>query len=182
MRKGKRQQVKPFSYGEALEALIVNHEWRNEAIVRLAERFRKRAATMIIIDRLEHGELLGYALDAPFMQGKLKGISRQKSWSALREGELDCAVVTKIADEGLNIPNLGFIILGGGGKARHKLVQRLGRGRRAFGDKERLVAVDFKDKGMNLGPHTTQRFKAYEEDPSVTVHHVTLAELLEEFP
>lgn len=175
---GKTVEIKPFNYDAAVESLVVHHEWRNQAIVALANNWREKGTTMITVTRLEHGRLLADALACPFLEGESKSGDRKSGWSRLRDGSLDLAVVSVIGDEGINVPGIRYLILAGGGKAGHKQVQRLGRGRRAIKGKERLFAADFLDQGMNLGPHTKDRLKAYQADPSITVVQVTLADLL----
>lgn len=179
-KEGKLSEVKPMNYDAAVASLLIDHEWRNEAIVKLASTWRRAGTTAITVTRLEHGKKLADALGCPFLEGDSKSSDRKRGWAQLRDGSLDLAVISVIGDEGINVPGLRYLILAGGGKAGHKMVQRLGRGRRAIPGKDRLYAADFLDQGMNLGPHTKARLKAYKADPSITVVEVDLADLVAE--
>ncbi len=82
-----------------------------------------------------------------------------------RSGKIDLIIVTNIWSEGVDIPEIGALILAGGGKARHKAIQRIGRGLRVVPGKEYLAVVDFLDTHSEkyLLSHSRQRLRAVQD-------------------
>ena len=161
-----------------MDEYIVHNAERNDAIIRLAEKCRLNGPTCIIVDRTEHGLILAQALRRPFVYGGTAKREREDAWRRFRGGELDCVIVSKIGDEGLDLPNIRFLILAAGGKAQHRQIQRLGRGMRASEGKTHLIAFDFFDNlGFHLPKHARARERLYEKEPAYTITRLSLAEL-----
>ena len=53
--------------------------------------------------------------------------------------------ISKIFSTGINIKNLHYIIFGGGGKAKIKIIQSIGRGLRLHKGKKELIIIDIMD-------------------------------------
>lgn len=172
--------VDDSSWPTAYETGVIYNEARNRQIVELAQRVRRGGATLILVERLAHGRQLADALGAPFLYGDTASDVRNKGWQELRDGKQDLTVASRIADEGLDIPNIRFLILAGGGKAGHVLIQRVGRGMRAIPGKDRLTVFDFMDEGRYLGKHSRQRARTYQEQKAYTLIPVALEELIED--
>lgn len=114
-----------------------------------------------------------------YITGQDSSARRKRIIEKYKAGEVDCLVASTILDEGFDAPATQYLILAGGGKAEHRQVQRIGRGMRTATDKERLVVVDFSDKGRWLGTHSKQRLAAYEREPAYTVVELTTHEMRE---
>lgn len=172
-------RTKPrLAWQEEYQVGIVANEGRNWAIYHLAQRFREAGPVLILVDRLDHGQLLAERLNCPFLQGDTALQERVKSWGMFRTGALDCVVASRIADEGVDIPGIQFLILAGGGKARHVLIQRIGRGMRASNEKEKVYVIDFEDTSPRLAKQTKERVGLYRDQPSYTLIETTAEEVL----
>lgn len=163
----------PEQYAEG----IVDNEARNSAIIELVRLFQDSLPVLVLVDRIEHGERLAKALDAPFLRGETQLQRRKKVWDGLRQGKVRVVVATKIADEGVDIPGIGVLVLAGGGKARHLLIQRIGRGMRASLGKEGVLVFDFLDQGRHLNRHANERLYLYAKTPAYTYAIMTLEEV-----
>lgn len=170
--------VTDLNWREEYREGIVYNEGRNRAILSLAQKFRHAGPVLILVDRLRHGEELSRRLACPFLRGDTKLKARSEGWAQLKDGTLDCVVASRIADEGVDIPGIQFLILAGGGKSAHLVIQRIGRGMRASEGKKRLYVFDFADKGKRLHKHENERLFLYKNRPSYMLEHTTLEELL----
>lgn len=156
---------------------LLDNDGRNEAIIKMANHYRQAGPVLILVDRITHGEQLSRRLKCPFLRGETALNTRNKHWAMLRDGELDCVVASRIADEGIDIPGIQFLIMAGGGKARHVLIQRIGRGMRASVGKERLFVFDFNDPGRRLGAHSRNRRYVYRSQSAYQLTETTLEEV-----
>ena len=173
------QKVRWGRYSTAVELGIINHETRNKYITELARRLdkSKSGAVAVLVDRLEHGKKLAATLGCLFLAGAQSGEQRQKAYNEIRAGKRNLIVVSKIADEGLDIPPLAYIIMAGGGKASHLTVQRVGRGMRVSKGKQNLFVFDFLDQGKWLEKHSQARWDTYADQPAYTVKKVNFSEV-----
>ena len=106
--------------------------------------------------------------------GKMSVKKISKAFSDLRKGNIRCVITTKLADEGIDVPDINLLYLVGGGKAYVSTVQRIGRGLRVKEDGAELVVVDYFTEGNKyLEKHDRQRLKTYESEDffrEVVVH------------
>lgn len=161
---------------------IIENEKRNDAIIKIAkEHVAAGDKVLVLVTRLEHGELLK------------DNIRDQKTWCEWlsgsepmdrRVGVLEtfkrlptgaCLVASPIFDEGVDIPQLDCLILAGAGESTIKLMQRVGRSLRPRPDKSSVVIYDFLDgispikgkrveAGDYLALHSRQRVRDYEAE------------------
>jgi superfamily II DNA or RNA helicase len=95
--------------------------------------------------------------------GKMSPKKVSKAFSDLRKGKVRCVITTKLADEGIDVPDINLLYLVGGGKAYVSTVQRIGRGLRVKDDGAELLVVDYFTEGNKyLEKHDRQRLKTYE--------------------
>jgi len=156
---------------------ITYNEVRNMTIVRLAHVLQKVGPTLILVERLAHGKILSEALRCPFLSGQDASDLRNKTWEAMRQDKLPCLVASRIADEGLDIPNIRHLFIAGGGKAGHLLIQRVGRGMRRIPGKDRLTVIDFMDAGKYVGRHSLARRRTYQKGEAYSVIQTTVEEI-----
>jgi superfamily II DNA or RNA helicase len=139
---------------------------RNKHIVRETLRASKYGLTsMVLIQHREHGELLermmtAVKMRAKFIHGDSSQPERMKALNALESGKLDVVIGSTILDVGVDVPAVGMIVLGGGGKAEVGLRQRIGRGLREKKNGMPNVAliVDFADeRNTHLRTHALTR-------------------------
>ncbi len=152
------------SYG-----LIFNRT-RNKLIMQRALALQKENTTcLIFVEAINHGDAL---LEMAEVLGVNAVSINGEDWEAeernaikaqLEKGEINCVITTKVWREGINIPNLGAVILAGGGKARLSTLQAIGRGLRKAPGKEYAVIVDMLDPYDYLAKHSIQRLSIYHE-------------------
>lgn len=144
---------------------IVNNASRNRAIVAEATRAaRNKLSCMILIQQKAHGHLLRQQLHenqvrAVFIDGDNNQDERKKALKQLATGEIDVLIGSTILDVGVDVPAVGMVILGGGGKAEVALRQRIGRGLRAkkSGPNIALIVDFFDEHNRYLKDHSLQR-------------------------
>jgi DNA excision repair protein ERCC-3 len=89
---------------------------------------------LVFVDWLDQGEEISEALDAPFVSGETPHWERERLFERFRDGELRTLVVSRVADEGIDLPNAGLAIVASGlGGSRRQGAQRAGRTMRPAG-------------------------------------------------
>lgn len=153
------------NYQKAYDIGIVNHDWRNKRMVAECIRMsRYGLTTMILIQRRAHGERLAELLGkigirAEFINGDDDSAGRKAALAKMKTGELQVLIGTNILDVGVDVPSVGCVILGGGGKAEVAVRQRIGRGLRNKKTGPNICFVlDFMDEhNQYLREHALQR-------------------------
>lgn len=107
----------------------------------------KDEKTVLFCDWIEQGEELSEEFDIPFISGETDFEEREEYFDKFREGELTTIIVSRIGDEGLDLPDaeVGIIASGQGG-SRRQATQRAGRVMRPFGDAQVYIIAT---KGSN---------------------------------
>jgi DNA excision repair protein ERCC-3 len=96
--------------------------------------------TLVFVDYLDQGEAIAESLDLPFLSGETPHYERERLLGAFRDGRLDALVVSRVGDEGIDLPNAEVAIVASGlGGSRRQGAQRAGRTMRPGG--EALVYV-----------------------------------------
>lgn len=150
---------------------LVNNEGRNRAIVYEAHRAAKNGlSVMVLIQQKAHGHLLRdlmktQGLRAVFIDGDNNQAERKAALHKLANGEIDALIGSTILDVGVDVPAVGMVILGGGGKAEVALRQRIGRGLRAKkrGPNCALIVDFFDEHNRYLKEHSLQRLSIIKE-------------------
>ncbi|KKN60420.1 hypothetical protein LCGC14_0532540 [marine sediment metagenome] len=165
---------------KAVKYGIVENAGRNHMIVELAKHLDQTGSgpVVILVERIAHGESLAKALGTQFLAGDAPTSQRQAAWAGLKDGSLNVVVVSKIGEEGLDIPPLAYLIITGGGKAPHLTIQKVGRGMRTSEGKDRLFVFDFLDQGRYLSAHAKRRLKTYKEQPAYSCSTVDFMEVV----
>ncbi|PSQ37962.1 hypothetical protein BRD13_08465 [Halobacteriales archaeon SW_5_70_135] len=108
----------------------------NAAKVRAVENLLDETAgkALVFVDYLDQGEAIAEALEVPFVSGETRHARRAKLLSELRHGERDLLVVSRVADEGIDLPDVETAIVASGlGGSRRQGTQRAGRTMRPLG-------------------------------------------------
>ncbi|WP_045118975.1 DEAD/DEAH box helicase [Haliangium ochraceum] len=83
---------------------------------------------------------------------------------AFRDGRLAVLVASTVADEGLDVPRLGRLVLAYPGRAKGRLTQRLGRLMRPHPDKDGAILYDVVDERVApLRRQWRERCRLYRE-------------------
>lgn len=162
-----------LNYQIAYRLGVIQNEYRNKLIAQLAYKASQqlhKQAVLIIVNSIEHGELINKELDKlhanyAFLQGKDDTEIRQKAFQDVRDGKLSILVGTKILDAGIDIPNLKVLIVCSAGKSYISLLQRIGRILRIMPDKRDVYIFDLFDRTTSyLYSHAKKRVKYYKEE------------------
>jgi superfamily II DNA or RNA helicase len=157
-------------YQQELEFLI-NSDHRNNIIANLAKKLQNN--TLIMADRINHGELLetklrqlcGVLRPIYFIRGSTE-LEEREEIRKLMDNKSDVIIVaiSKIFSTGINIPNLHNVIFGSAGKAKIKIMQSIGRALRLHPTKKMATIFDIADNTKYGKIHLKERKKIYEHE------------------
>lgn len=142
---------------------IINNDYRNEIIARLAYFFEDKGLSVLISVNLveKHAIPLHTMIQgSQILTGKTEG--REEILQGFQNKDFH-VLVTTLVKEGVNIPSIDVIIYAAGGKSDKKTVQQTGRVLRTSEGKNAAILIDFFDddeKGM-LIKHSRKRKKTY---------------------
>ena len=149
---------------------IKNNNYRNNVISKISSALDNN--TLILIDYIEHGEiLLDYVTRACkdkkvfFIRGDVE-VEERRNIQKLMETETNIVVIaiSKIFSTGINIKNLHYIMFANGGKAKVRIIQSIGRGLRLHKDKKQLIIFDIADNLIYGQRHIDERKKLYDSE------------------
>ena len=152
------------------QQFIAKHPFRNNIISKLSTNFENNS--LIMVDYIEHGEELYGILRSNcknkqvfFIRGEVAVDEREKVKKLMEKStDVVCIAISKIFSTGINIKNLHYIVFAGGGKAKVKIIQSIGRGLRLHKDKKGVIIIDIADM-LNYGlKHYTKRLSLYKEE------------------
>jgi superfamily II DNA or RNA helicase len=145
---------------------VINNKYRNKLICHTANI--SRGNTLIMVDRIAHGELLEEELkkitnkQVYFIQGSVDVDDREVIRELMENSHnVVCIAISKIFSTGINIKNIHNIIFSTPGKAKVKLIQSIGRGLRLHASKSILRVIDFADNLHYSSKHLEKRQKLY---------------------
>jgi len=157
------------NYNEEFDFLYQN-EFRNNTITKICSKTDNN--TLIVVDRLSHGELLLAKFkkelphkDCYFIKGEVE-VEDRESITKLMEtkSNIVCVAMTSIFSTGINIKNLHYIIFGYLGKSKIRVIQTIGRGRRLHKDKDDLIIFDIADDLLYGERHLKKRLTYYKQE------------------
>lgn len=157
----------PINFYLQENEFIKNSSFRNKIINSISKKLDNN--TLILIDYIEHGEILFDILSKDcknkkvfFICGDVE-VSERKKVQTLMETDKNIIVIaiSKIFSTGINIKNLHYIIFANGGKAKIRIIQSIGRGLRLHKDKKQLIIFDIADNLIYGQRHIEERKKIY---------------------
>jgi DNA excision repair protein ERCC-3 len=108
--------------------------------VRYLLQSHPRAKALVFVEYLDQGDALADALDLPFVSGETPHARREKLFEAFRSGERRTLVVSRVGDEGLDLPDAELAVVASGlGGSRRQGAQRAGRTMRPVGEAQVYV-------------------------------------------
>lgn len=132
------------NWNELLDDLLTDQS-RNVSILGCISRsFQEGHFPLVLSDRVEHCRLLNdnlrqMGMNSHLLIGEVSKSARENIINSARNNQIDCIVATKIADEGLDIPQLSCIHLTTPTANEAKLKQRIGRIRRPIEGKTSVI-------------------------------------------
>ena len=119
--------------GRERRQLASSNPAKVEEIEQLLSRHPEQKA-LVFVDFLDQGREISAALDAPFISGETPHHERERRFREFREGALDTLVVSRVGDEGIDLPDAQLAIVASGlGGSRRQGAQRAGRTMRPAG-------------------------------------------------
>lgn len=89
---------------------------------------------LVFVEYLEQGREFADALSVPFISGEMPHHEREKRFEQFRNGTLSTLVVSRVGDEGIDLPSAELaIVVSGLGGSRRQGAQRAGRTMRPSG-------------------------------------------------
>lgn len=158
-----------IEWADAYEDGIVANDYRNDVIKEIC---RKEAGntTLILVQHLEHGELLMEKLESLglrtyFTHGQRSMEERDDLLEKLKNKGLDILISSNILDEGVDVSGIQVLIYARGRKSLRQLLQGIGRGLRVKSDGSNLRFYDFIDDTHTiLLEHSAERCKALNKE------------------
>jgi|LauGreDrversion2_6_1035139.scaffolds.fasta_scaffold02623_3 superfamily II DNA or RNA helicase len=149
---------------------IIENKFRNVLLSRIVNKVEKNV--LILIDFIKHGEILESVLKLNchnkrvfFIRGEVEVEEREKIKNIIEtDNNVVVIAISKIFSTGINVKNLHYIVFAGGGKAKIKTVQSIGRGLRLHINKDKLIIFDISDQLYYGIQHTNKRKQIYEKE------------------
>ena len=138
------------SHWAAMEKSRARDRARNQLIVQLILRgAQRRRKILVLVERRDHALLLAQALVAKHIRAKalisnVSAAERNQWWDWVEAGRA-VVIATRLANEGLDLPRLDYLILGAAGRSASRLEQQLGRGMRTAQGKTDIEVYDLAD-------------------------------------
>jgi superfamily II DNA or RNA helicase len=159
-----------YSYRDIYTELIVENKERNEDIVRIVDLIRnsnEKARILILVTRLQHGQILQSLLgDSSFYLRGEDDIGDRydtiRRFTSYRGSSV--LLGTRILETGVDIREITHFINARGLKSPIATIQALGRSLRLHDSKEQVFVYDFMDRGKYLESHARRRYNTYKKE------------------
>lgn len=146
---------------------LAKSTFRNNIISKLSNKFDNNC--LIMVDYIEHGEELYGVIKSKckdkqvfFIRGDVEVEERDRVKKLMEKtNNVICIAISKIFSTGINIKNLHYIVFAGGGKAKVKIIQSIGRGLRLHKDKKGVIIIDIADMLHYSHKHYSKRLSLY---------------------
>ena len=165
-----------LTYDQVYKKQVVDNYTRNLKIVDLALGLLSRGIpTLILVKQIKHGKDLQKIFrekfgEVRFLSGNDISTYRNQTIEMMKEGTIDILIASTIADEGLDIPVIGGIILAGGGKSTTRALQRIGRAIRLSEGKTEAIIYDLVDQAPYLLQQGMQRKNLYKSEEEFVIY------------
>jgi DNA excision repair protein ERCC-3 len=142
------------------------------------------AKTLVFVDYLDQGRSIADALGVPFLSGETPHAERERLLSEFRTGTRDTLAISRVGDEGLDLPDAEIAIVASGlGGSRRQGAQRAGRTMRPTGEARMYVLATqgtveeefarrrthhLAGKGVRVRETTVQSDSTADEDATAT--------------
>lgn len=164
----------PGAWYRMEQEFIQENIFRNNFIGKICNGLKNN--TLVLIDLIAHGEnlyntikLLCPEKQVFFIRGEVEVEDRDKVKQIMEtDNNVICIAISKIFSTGISINNIHYIVFAGGGKAKVKILQSIGRGLRLHANKEKLMLIDIADQLKYAGEHSDRRLELYKNERIIT--------------
>lgn len=117
--------------------------------------------TIVFVEFIEQGDAIANALGVPFISGETPHAHRSRLFDEFRTGSLDTIVVSRVGDEGIDLPDTEVAIAASGlGGSRRQGAQRAGRTMRPVGRARMYVLATRGTREEDFARQRTQHLAA----------------------
>lgn len=149
-------------YHEAYKYLT-SDEKRLEWLVKFCQNLPE-GNKLILVDRIETGEMIAEAMQCDFVSGNVKNKDRKIKYKSFTDNtKIDLVATYGCAAVGINIPALHHLVLVEAGKSFVRVLQSIGRGLRKTKVKDYVDVYDICSTNKYSAKHLTERKKFYKE-------------------
>lgn len=163
---------KPFimngTYNEVYSQMLLS-ETRNKVVIDLIQSYNQKLI-LVIVQRIEHGELLQKLLtekniDSFFIQGSVSNDDREKVLDAAKAGNTTVLIGTSsIVSKGMSLKPLTVVINTTANATSIMTIQALGRVLRKNDGKTEAIFYDLYDTLPEVVNHTLERIEAFKKE------------------
>ena len=152
------------------QGVVLNVERNRKVVAETMKSVQEGRSTLILVRILEHGRqlkrlFLNEGMDVVFLQGVVEPESRKYHLKRFRDGKNKLLIASTIFDEGIDIPQIGTLIIASAGESEIKTIQRLGRSLRPKPGENKVTVVDFLDRTHKfLLKHSLNRIRVYQQE------------------
>lgn len=161
-----KSSLKFATYAEEMKYLVTDRE-RMKYVASLIGAIAESGNTLVLVDRLEAGELLCEFLGIPkseFVRGNTKKKDREASYGEIRWADNKILIATYgVASTGISISRLYNVVLIEPGKSFVRTIQSIGRGLRRAEDKDHVEIYDISGSNKFSAKHLRERISYYKE-------------------
>lgn len=161
-----KSSLKFANYQEELKYLVTDRD-RMKYVATLIAAIAESGNTLVLVDRLEAGELLCEYLGIPkseFVRGDTKKKDREASYGEIRWADNKILIATYgVASTGISISRLYNVVLIEPGKSFVRTIQSIGRGLRRAEDKDHVEIYDISGSNKYSAKHMRERIAYYNE-------------------
>lgn len=150
---------------------VIHNDYRNKVIAKLVQGLASTGAvTLIVVNSIEHGETIQASLEEEgvptgFLQGSLESDDRKELLADVRKGKVLALIGTSVVDEGIDLPNIKYLVYASAGKSYRAVLQRVGRILRISKDKNQTMIFDLIDRTTPmLYKQAKKRIKYYKNE------------------
>jgi DNA excision repair protein ERCC-3 len=124
-------------------------------------RANRGSKAIIFVEFIDQGDAIAEALNVPFISGETPHARRSRLFGEFRSGSLDTIVVSRVGDEGIDLPDTEVAIAASGlGGSRRQGAQRAGRTMRPVGKARMYVLATRGTREEDFARQRTQHLAA----------------------
>ena len=147
----------------------------------IMEAVEDERTSLVLVPRVKFAKRLAEMLrargaDAVAVTGQMNKSTRERSLQKLRNNRLQVIVATQLADEGLDVPNVDFLLNASAGRSAGRAVQRVGRAMRVAPGKRAPVVVEIVDNGGMYQRQWQARAFAYKDKLNAEIPSTTFVD------
>lgn len=149
---------------KAYKAHVLNCKMMNDRIISDSRAFIKHdKKVLILVDQIDHGDLIAKELNVSFANGRDKG--SEKFIDDFNYGKLNALIATDgLVGEGVDTKNVEILVMANFMASKAAVLQAVGRGLRKTDTKDTCIILDYIPNGSTmLSRHARQRISFYKE-------------------